>query len=107
MFHKALTAAALMLTATQPAHAEAGDLIVRLRGILVSPTGTSGGVQPTFPAGRVAVDDAVVPELDFTYMLTRHVGAELILATSSHDIEGRGALAPSASSPAPWRSRQR
>jgi outer membrane protein len=94
MFHKALTAAALMLTATQPAHAEAGDLIVRLRGILVSPTGTSGGVQPTFPAGRVAVDDAVVPELDFTYMLTRHVGAELILATSPHDIEGRGALAP-------------
>ena len=38
--------------------------------------------------------DAVVPELDFTYMFSDHVGAELILATSPHDLDGRSALAP-------------
>jgi len=92
MTFKLLTAAALALAAT-PAHAEAGDLLVRLRAIMVSPTETSSGVRPGFPAGRVAVDDAVVPELDFTYMLSDKVGAELILGTSPHDIDGRGALA--------------
>lgn len=94
MNYKLFVAAGLAVAAAQPAHAEAGDLLVRLRGIVVSPTETSSGVNPTFPAGRVAVDDAVVPELDFTYMLSDNVGAELILATSPHDIEGRGALAP-------------
>ncbi len=91
---KTFAAAALAIAVAQPAHAEAGDLLVRLRGIVVSPTETSSGVTPTFPTGRVAVSDAVVPELDFTYMFSDHVGAELILATSPHDLDGRGALAP-------------
>jgi outer membrane protein len=86
------SALGLALVASAPAHAEAGDVIARLRGIIVSPTETSSGVQPTFPTGRVAVDDAIVPEVDFTYMLSDRIGAELILATSPHDIEGRGAL---------------
>lgn len=89
-----LAAAALALVAAQPAHAEAGDLLVRLRGIVVAPTESSSGVSPSFPTGGVGVSDAVVPELDFTYMLSDHIGAELILATSPHDLDGRGALAP-------------
>lgn len=93
MTYKILAAAALMLAGAQPAHAEAGDLLVRLRGIMVSPTEESTAVQPSFPTGTVAVDDAIVPEIDFTYMLTNNIGAELILATSPHDIDGRGALA--------------
>jgi outer membrane protein len=94
MNSKLLAAAALAaLSATQPAHAAAGDWLVRLRAIDVAPTEKSGPVQPSFPAGRVAVDDAIVPEIDFTYMLTDNVGAELILATSPHDIDGRGSLA--------------
>ena len=94
MNYKLFAAAGLALAAAQPAHAEAGDFLVRLRGIVVSPTETSSGVNPTFPTGGVGVSDAVVPELDFTYMLSDHVGAELILATSPHDLDGRGALAP-------------
>ena len=93
MNYKPVAAFGLLLAAAQPAHAEAGDVLVRLRGIMVSPTEQSGSVRPSFPTGSVAVDDAIVPELDFTYMLTDHVGAELILATSPHDIVGRGALA--------------
>ena len=93
MDYRVLVAFGLLAVGAQPAHAEAGDVLVRLRGIMVSPTEEAGGVQPTFPTGSVAVDDAIVPELDFTYMLTNNIGAELILATSPHDIEGRGALA--------------
>jgi len=35
----------------------------------------------------------VVPEVDFTYMLTPSVGVELILASSSHNARGTGTLA--------------
>jgi len=74
------------------AQVEAGDVLVRARAILVSPTERSGPVTPAFPTGRVGVSDSVMPEVDFTYMVTDHIGAELILATTKHDIGGRGAL---------------
>ena len=90
---KSVAAFGLLLAAAQPAHAEAGDVLVRLRGIMVSPTEESSSVRPSFPTGSAAVDDAIVPEIDFTYMLTDRIGAELILATSPHDLEGRGSLA--------------
>jgi len=77
-----------------PASAAQGDWLVRLRGIWVGPQDDSSAVLPTFPGAGVHVDDAIVPELDFTYFLTDHLGAELILATSPHDIFGEGTLAP-------------
>ncbi len=83
------TAAAMLAT---PAHAEEGDWLVRVRGILVSPTESSGPVTPTFPGGSVGVGDSVMPEVDFTYMATRNIGAELILATTKHEVTGRGTL---------------
>ena len=58
---------------------EAGDILVRLRGIGVIPTANSDGIQP-----------AGVPELDFTYMVTDNIGLELILATSPHDLDFTG-----------------
>ena len=87
------TAIAASLLAAAPANAEQGDLLVRLRGIVVAPTDDASGVEPAFPGGSVNVQNAVVPELDFTYFLTNNIGAELILATSPHDIEGTGDLA--------------
>ena len=85
--------AALAASLSAPAYAEQGDVLVRLRGIVVAPTENSSPVLPTFPSGTVSVDDAIVPELDFTYFLTNNIGAELILATSPHDISGEGSLA--------------
>lgn len=76
-----------------PAFAEQGDWIVRLRAIEVAPTERTGPVMPTFPTGRTSVDNSVTPELDFTYMATKHVGAELILATTKHHVSGKDALA--------------
>ncbi len=90
---KSLLLAALLSTVCAPAVAEQGDLLVRLRGIVVAPTEDSSAVLPAFPGGAVSVDNAIVPELDFTYFLTNNIGAELILATSPHDISGEGSLA--------------
>lgn len=90
---KTLCAALLSLLTTAPAVAAEGDWLVRLRGIVVAPTESSSAVTPTFPDATVSVDNAIVPELDFTYFFTDNVGAELILATSPHDISGEGSLA--------------
>ena len=95
MYLKAVTALGLAAAAlaSQPAHAEAGDVLVRLRGIMVAPTESSSAVQPSFPGARVAVDNSVAPEIDFTYMLTKNIGAELIAATTKHHVSGRRDLA--------------
>lgn len=93
---KSFAAAGIALAAAAfPAQAQVsqGDVLVRARAILVSPTERSGGVQPSFPTGSVSVSDSVMPELDFTYMWTDHIGTELILATTKHDVGGKGALA--------------
>lgn len=86
----------LGLTAMPAAAYEAGDWIVRARLISVSPDESSSAVRvgPANVAGSsVSVNNDVVPELDFTYMLDPHWGLELILATSSHDIDAEGTLA--------------
>jgi len=92
---KHLLALALAATALTPtaAYAEAGDFLVRARAIYVAPTESAGPVLPAFPGGSVGVDNAIMPELDFTYMITDHIGAELILATTNHDIVGAGDIA--------------
>ena len=90
--NKAAFALMVASTTASAAYAEQGDWLVRARGIVVAPTETAGPVSPTFPDGSVSVDDAIVPELDFTYFVTDNIGLELILATSPHDIHGEGSL---------------
>ncbi len=87
-----LSAAAIAAVLATPAAAEQGDWLVRLRGIYVAPQDESGPILPAVPTGSVTVDDAIVPELDFTYFFTNNIAAELILATSPHDITGAGAV---------------
>lgn len=92
MLRSLLIATALTAAGVQGAAAAQGDWLVRLRGIVVAPTENATDVLPGFPGGSVEVDNAIVPELDFTYFLTDNVGAELILATSPHDLQGTGTL---------------
>jgi outer membrane protein len=68
----------------------AGDVLVRLRGISIMPqVGTSN----TLSTLNVDVNNAIVPELDFTYMIRDNIGVELILATSRHQVTSNlGAL---------------
>jgi outer membrane protein len=57
---------------------------VRLRAISVVPD-ESATIQAI--GGDVQISSAYVPELDFTYFFTKNVAAELILATTKHDVK--------------------
>jgi len=65
------------------AFADSGDILARLRVIDVDPQTSSSGTLSTIDAD---VKSDVVPELDFTYMITNNIGAELILGTSRHKL---------------------
>lgn len=41
-------------------------------------------------SANLGVDDAVMPELDLTYFFTDNIAAELILATTPHDVDLAG-----------------
>lgn len=72
-----------------PAEAQqAGDIIGRVRGILVAPDESSSGITPSFPNERVSVSNSLMPEVDVTYMVSDHIGLELIAATTRHRVSG-------------------
>lgn len=54
----------------------AGDVLVRLRAISIMP---NVGTNQSLKALNVGVNNAIVPELDFTYMIRDYLGVELIL----------------------------
>lgn len=72
--------------------AGAGDWLVRLRALHVSPNDDSGSVS-TLPGSGVRVDSDTTLELDFTYFVTRNLGIEAILGTSQHNINAEGSIA--------------
>ncbi len=57
--------------------------LVRVRGLAVIPD-EDATVTPI--GGSVAIDEAYVPELDISYFFTDNIAAELILATTKHDV---------------------
>jgi outer membrane protein len=96
-----------LTTAFSPvlAHAEAGDIVVRLRATHVAPSENSKfGAQTdaTYGAGTAAalygssnaelqVDSNTIPEIDFSYYFTKNIAAELILAIGTrHDVTVSG-----------------
>jgi len=73
-----------MLALPQMAKAqEAGDFLVRARGILVVPDVSS---TVSLIGGDVDADNSAVPEVDFSYFFTDNIAVELILATTRHDM---------------------
>ncbi|MEH6404106.1 MAG: OmpW family protein [Sneathiella sp.] len=62
---------------------EQGDFLVRMRGIAVMPN-TDGSTDAI--GGSADIDDAYVPEVDFSYFFTDNIAAELILATTKHTV---------------------
>lgn len=85
----ALTLAVPTLSAME-ASAEEGKFMVRFRGIIVEPDESA---KLNVAGADVDIDTAIVPELDLTYFFTDNIAAELILATTPHDISGTGAIA--------------
>lgn len=61
-----------------------GDILVRLRGIAFIPVEDQ---TVEVIGGDADASNDYVPELDFTYFFTDHIAAELILATTHHDMD--------------------
>jgi outer membrane protein len=61
------------------AQADQGDILARVRAISIEPEVSAGGTLGTLGAG---VNNSIVPELDFVYMVRQSIGVELILATT-------------------------
>lgn len=87
MKHSVIIASMLALTAASPfAHAyKQGDVIVRAGAAMVSPDVGSSGVS-TAATGKISGSDVTVSDdtqlgLTLGYMLTDHVGVELLAAT--------------------------
>ncbi len=63
---------------------------VRIRGIYVMPNehfdGAVQGFLQSNGLGNAVIDDAVAPELDLEYFITKHISAELVLALVKSDI---------------------
>ncbi|GGY00180.1 OmpW/AlkL family protein [Vogesella alkaliphila] len=85
---KKFAIAAILASLSAGAFAAQGDIIARLRIANVNP---QTSVNDVLQQLNVDVKDDTIPELDFTYMLTNNIGAELILGTSKHDITAGGA----------------
>lgn len=62
----------------------AGDILARVRAIGILPDSHASG--SVLPSLGVSVNNAIVPELDFTYMILDNVGVELILGMSRHQL---------------------
>jgi outer membrane protein len=81
---------AALSVASLPARADQGDILARVRAISIQPGVSAGGALGALGTG---VNNAIVPELDFVYMLRQSIGMELILATSRHQVTSNmGAL---------------
>jgi len=95
----ALAAAALLtlsMTSFSAAAYEAGDWVVRGRIIHVDTNENTSTIRvdgAAVPGSGVHVTSDTVPELDITYMWTKHWGTELILGTTDHVVDGSGSLA--------------
>ncbi len=93
MTRKLATLTALMATALIAGNAipaaahEAGQILVRLRGIAVVPD-ESGSTRPLNL--NINVNTSYAPEIDVSYFLTKNIAFELIAATTKHNIDVNG-----------------
>jgi outer membrane protein len=71
---------------------EAGDIIVRAGAITVEPNEDSSGVKSPLGnlGGKATVDSDTRLGFNFAYMMTDHLGIELLAATFSHDVGVHG-----------------
>ncbi|MBK5911893.1 hypothetical protein CCR85_10375 [Rhodothalassium salexigens] len=71
----------------QESFVQAGDIVIRARGIVVEPD-EGADIDPI--GGSVDIETAVMPELDFSYFFTDRLAVELIAAVTPHDVTATG-----------------
>ncbi|HUW29889.1 MAG TPA: OmpW family outer membrane protein [Sulfuriferula sp.] len=81
----ALILAFAAASATHFAQAADGNWMARIRAINIDPSAHSS------PLAGVDVNSQVVPELDFTYFISKNIATELILGTARHEVALNGA----------------
>jgi outer membrane protein len=69
---------------------QAGDFLIRVRAIGVIPEDTSSSVSVI--GGNVNVTATPAPEVDLSYFFTDHIAAELIAASTRHNISADGTI---------------
>lgn len=86
-----LLALALALTPTALL-AEDGPLMIRLRGVYISPADKSDAIPSLgVPADAITVSTKTIPEVDISYFFSKNIAAELILTyPQEHDVELSG-----------------
>ena len=62
---------------------KAGDIVMRARALQVMP---EEDADITVIGGNVDASNTLVPEIDFSYYFTDNISAELILATTRHNV---------------------
>jgi outer membrane protein len=77
----------------------AGTFMVRARAIGVMPEDTSSS---TSIGGTVNVTAQAAPEADFSYFFTDHIAAELIAATTRHELSANGTAVGNADVGSTW-----
>ena len=90
-YYKLVFGIGVFLSTMVSSAANAGNvedpLLIRLRGIAAIPD-ESADIEAI--DGDADVGSSVVPELDISYFFTENIAAELILATTNHDVEALG-----------------
>jgi outer membrane protein len=66
----------------------AGDIMVRLRGLVVAPENNSSSVSTI--GGSVSASTTAIPELDLSYFFADKFAVEVIAGTSQHNITANG-----------------
>lgn len=83
----------LVIGAAEPAFADegksAGDFMVRFRTIWVGPEESA---DITVIGGDADISDEFTGEFDFTYFFTDNIAAELIAATTKHNVTAVGTI---------------
>lgn len=82
LFFKGLLILLFFTTTTYAQSDDYSKWLIRARGIYVLPS-----VDDNLDGANVDISSTIVPELDFTYFFTKNIAAELILATTKHDVE--------------------
>ncbi len=83
-----------------PVGKQAGTVMVRVRMIDVVPLVSSSSISAI--GGKVAVGDALAPEVDLSYFFTDNIAAELIAATTRHTVSAHDTAIGSATLGQTW-----
>ncbi len=92
LFGLSVLVAVLGSAVAAPALAEEGSFMVRVRAVNLNPANDSDAIPALgVPADAIHVNDRVIPEIDFTYFLTKNIAAELVLTyPQKHDVSLSG-----------------